>query len=426
METSQAALPDGSTKREEELRAALAREEGGRRWLRRGVLLGAVALLVGAAVVVRARNKPPAASKYMTQALTTGEVVEKVTATGTVQPLLQVSVGAQANGRVTKVLVDFNSPVKAGEVLAEIDSTLSTTQVAQGEANLAAQRAQLASARASAENARVALDRVEKLFAQNLASKAEVDTLRGQGNVALAAVQAQQASIGAIEAQLRASRTNVTYTRILSPVDGVVVSRTIDPGATVVASFQAPTLFLIAQDLRKMRVLADVDEADVGKLKEGMTTDAVVDAFPGDVFRGVVKQVRFSPNNVQGVITYPAVVEIDNPDEKLRPGMTATITIRTKEVKDKRRIVNAALRYKPTPPDGPNGKPLPAPPDAPLAKGEGRVHVLVGAPPDEKAEPRIVKIGVSDGIQTELLGGLSPDDKLVTDEVASPKKKGPF
>jgi HlyD family secretion protein len=428
MESPEAALkktgptPDA----EEDLRKALEREDGGRRWLRRTVLAAGLALAIGAGLVVRARHKPMPTARFQTQTVNLGDVAEKVTATGTVQPVLQVNVGAQANGRVTRVFVDFNSPVKKGDVLAEIDPTIYGTQVAQGEANLATQRAQLASAKAAAENARVALARTEKLFAQNLASKAELDTLAGQLNVANAAVEAQQASIGAIDAQLRASRTNVTYTRINAPVDGVVVSRSIDPGATVVASFQAPVLFVIAQDLRKMRVLADVDEADVGKLKDRMDAEAVVDAFPGDVFHGVVQQVRYSPNNVQGVITYPAVVDIDNPEEKLRPGMTATITIRTRESKGVKRIPNAALRYKPTPPQGPDGKPIPQPPDPPLPKGEARVHVLASGVPDEKTEVRVIKVGITDGVTTEVLSGLDADAKVVTDETTPPKKKGIF
>jgi HlyD family secretion protein len=237
---------------------------------------------------------------------------------------------------------------------------------------------------------------------------------------------AAEAQIGAIQAQLSQSQTNVGWTKIYSPVDGVVVSRSIDPGATVVASFQAPTLFVIAQDLSRMRVMADVDEADVGKLKEGMQAEAVVDAFPGESFKGSVQQVRFSPNNVQGVVTYSAIVEVENPDEKLRPGMTATVTIKTKEVKGTLRVPNSALRYKPTPPMGPNGKPVPQPPEAPLAKGSGRVFVLVNEKPgDEKAEPKLVQIGVTDGIHTEISGGLDANAKIVTDETddAEQKKK---
>jgi HlyD family secretion protein len=237
---------------------------------------------------------------------------------------------------------------------------------------------------------------------------------------------AAEAQIGAIQAQLSQSQTNVGWTKIYSPVDGVVVSRSIDPGATVVASFQAPVLFVIAQDLRKMRVMADVDEADVGKLKEGMQAEAVVDAFPGESFKGQVQQVRFSPNNVQGVVTYSAVVEVENPEEKLRPGMTATVTIKTKEVKGTLRVPNAALRYKPTPPMGPNGKPVPQPPETPLAKGAGRVFILTNDKPgEEKAEPKIVQVGVTDGITTEITGGLDANQTLVTDETddAEMKKK---
>lgn len=428
------ASPNRERQPEEELRRALAREEGGARWVRRVVIAAIVAIAIAVGLVARARHKPPVPSRYLTAAETSGDVVEKVTATGTVQPVLQVNVGAQANGRVTRVFVDFNSPVKAGQLLAEIDPTIYGTQVTQQQAALLAQRAQLTSAVAGAENARIAMNRTEKLLKQNLASQADLDAIRGQYNVAMAAVEAQRANIVASDAQLSASRTNVTYTKIFSPVDGVVVTRSIDPGATVVASFQAPVLFVIAQDLRKMRVLADVDEADVGRLKETMAADAVVDAFPGDVFHGVVQQVRFSPNNVSGVITYPAVVEIDNPDEKLRPGMTATITIRTREAKDVMRIPNAALRYKPSPPPPPDGAPAasasasvpPPSSEPPLGKGEGRVYLVSGSPPDEKAEPRIIRIGVTDGIQTEVLSGLDATSKVVTDENAAPKKRGFF
>src|SRR5690606_28417354 len=152
---------------------------------------------------------------------------------------------------------------------------------------------------------------------------------------------------------------------------------------------------------------ADVDEADVGKLQEGMEAEAIVDAFPGETFKGLVMQVRYSPNNVQGVITYPAVVEVENPGEKLRPGMTATVTIKTNEAKGALRVPNAALRYKPTPPKGPNGKPLPAPPEPPLPKGKARVFVVTDETPGEEvAEPRVVDIGVTDGVFTEVKGGL--------------------
>lgn len=412
----------------EELRRSLAAEEGGRLWIRRIVVAAVVVAVLAAGLVWRAKHRPPPPAKYVSAAMTVGDVFEKVQATGAVQPVLQVSVGAQTNGRVTRVLVDFNSVVKKGDVLAEIDPTIYGTQVNQQIANLAAQRAQVASARANADAARVALERTERLVAQNIASRADLDAARGRYDAAQATADAQIATIGVIEAQLKASRTNVAFTKIYSPVDGVVVSRGIDPGATIVTSFQTQELFLIAQDLHQMRVLADVDEADVGRVKEKMLADAVVDAFPGESFQGIVQQVRIAPNNQQGVVTYSAVVEMDNPEEKLRPGMTATISIRTREAKGVKRIPNAALRYRPTPPPGPDGKPLPEAPEPPLAKGTGRVYVLLNDKPgEEKIEPKIVQIGASDGIVTEIVGDGIPDGaKLVIDEMDPAKKKGPF
>jgi HlyD family secretion protein len=412
----------------DDLRDALAAEEGGRRWLRRLAWFGAIALVIAAGLAWRAAHRPPPPAKYITATVAVGDVTEKVQATGAVQPLLQVNVGAQVNGRVTRVDVDFNSVVKKGDVLAEIDPTLYGAQVTQSRANLDAQRAQLASAKASLDTAHVAYERVQKLYAQNLASKADVDNAKGQYDVATANVSSAQAAIGATRAQLSQSETNIGFTKIYSPVDGVVVTRSIDPGATIASSFQTPVLFVIAQDLRKMRVLADIDEADVGKLREKMEAEAVVDAFPGEVFQGIVEQVRYSPNTVQGVVTYSAVVEVENPEEKLRPGMTATVTIKTREAKGVPRIPNAALRYKPTPPNGPDGKPVPAPPEPALGKGQGRVHVLVNDKPgDEKEEARVISIGVTDGIDTEVTNGSLPlGAKVVTDELDQKKKKGVF
>lgn len=428
-------MPDSSAEGraaiDRDVRRALAAEEGGRRWLRRVAVLGVVTALVGGGLVYRAKHRPPPPARYVTATPSTGDVAEKVQATGAVQPVLQVNVGSQVNGRVAKVHVDFNSFVKKGDILAEIDPIQYGAQVSQVSAQVAAQKAQLESAKANHAAAKVAFERTQRLYQQGLAAKGELDTAQGQYEVTKAQVAAAEAQIGAIQAQLSQSQTNVGWTKIYSPVDGVVVSRSIDPGATVVASFQAPVLFVIAQDLRKMRVMADVDEADVGKLKEGMEAEAVVDAFPGEAFKGAVQQVRFSPNNVQGVVTYSAVVEVENPEEKLRPGMTATVTIKTKEAKGALRVPNAALRYKPTPPMGPNGKPVPQPPEPPLVKGTGRVYLLVNDKPgEEKAEPKILQVGITDGINTEVTGGLEPAAKVVTDETdendPKKKKKGPF
>jgi HlyD family secretion protein len=424
----------------DELRRALAAAEGGRRWLRRGAIAGGIALVIAAGVVYRVKHRPAPPAKFVSAVIAAGDVVEQVQATGAVQPLLQINIGAQVNGRVTKVNVDFNSIVKQGDVLAEIDSSIYDTQVSAQQANLVGTRAQMEQAkaqmettRAQSETSRVAFERVDRLFKAGLASKGDLDTAKGQFDAARATFDAAAANlsatfagIGAQQAQLKQMTTNLGYTKLYSPVDGVVVTRSIDPGATVVASFQAPVLFVIAQDLRKMRVMADVDEADVGKLAEKMPADAVVDAFPGESFHGTVAQVRFSPNTVQGVVTYSAVVEVDNPDEKLRPGMTATVTIKTHETTGTVRVPNAALRYKPTPPDGPNGKPVPQAPEPPLAKGTARVHVLTNDKPgEEKDEVKLIHIGVTDGIFTQVTGDDLPvGTKVVVDEMDDDKKKG--
>jgi HlyD family secretion protein len=432
-------MSDTSSAVTDELRRALAAEEGGRRWLRRGAIAGGFALIIAGGVVWRIKHRPPPPAKYVTSAVSTGDVAEKVQATGAVQPLLQINIGAQVNGRVTRVLVDFNSQVKKGDVLAEIDPSILGTQVSAQQANLSGQRAQfiqakaqMETARAQMETSRVAFERVDRLYKAGLSSKGDLDTASGNFSAAKATfdaaaanVTSNQAGIGSQQAQLDQLTTNLGYTKIYSPVDGVVVTRSIDPGATVVASFQAPVLFVIAQDLHKMKVLADVDEADVGKLAEKMAADCVVDAFPGETFHGVVSQLRFSPNTVQGVVTYSAVVEVDNPDEKLRPGMTATVTIKTREAKDVPRLPNSALRYHPSPPEGPDGKPIPQPPEAPLAKGKGRVFVLTSEKlGDEKDEPKIVSIGITDGLFTAITeGSLAVGTKVVTDEIDDAKDK---
>lgn len=394
----------------------LAAEEGGRLWLRRAGVLALVALLVGGGLFYRATHKPPPAARYVTAKAGRGDVAERVVATGGVQPVLQVNVGALVNGRVARVHVDFNSVVKKGEVLAEIDSTLYGAQMSQVQAQLLAQRAQLESSKANHAAARANFERIERLVKENLASRSELDVARGQFETTRANVAATEAQIAAVDAQLKQSQTNVGWTKILSPVDGVVIDRKIDPGATVVASFQAPQLFVLAQDLKRMRVLADVDEADVGKLKEGFEAETTVDAFPGDVFRGRVQQVRLSPTSNQGVVTYAAVVEVDNVDDKLRPGMTATVQVKTREGRGVVKVPNAALRFRPEPPAAEPGAP-PPPREEALPRGKARVYVVVDETPgQEKLDRRVVDVGASDGIETEIVAGLAEGAVVATDE----------
>jgi HlyD family secretion protein len=360
----------------------------------------------------------------MTQPLGAGDVIETVQSTGVVKPVTEVKVGAQVSGRVAKVYVDFNSLVKRGDLLAEIDPMLLGAQVSQQQAQIQAQKAGLAGAVSRVETARVNLERTQKLRAENLASQLDVDQAKGQYDVAVSDVSQARAQIGATQASMTAASANLSYTKIFAPIDGVITDRQIDPGVTVAASFQAPVLFVIAEDLRKMRVFADVDEADVGKLAEGMLAEAQVDAFPGEKFKGTVSQVRYSPNSVQGVVTYTAVIEVDNPERKLRPGMTSTVTVRTKEARNALRLPNAALRFKPSPEKGPDGKPIPKPPEKALEAHTGRIYLLTQETPgSEKIEPRVVKIGITDGLFTELSEPLTAGTKLVVDEVDDKDKK---
>jgi len=259
---------------------------------------------------------------------------------------------------------------------------------------------------------------VKKLAAEGLANKAEVDQAQGEHDVAQADLAAANAQITQLNAALSSARTTLAYTRIYSPIEGIVINRAVDPGQTVAASFSAPVLFVIAQDLAKMQVMADIDEADVGKLREQMPADVVVDAFPGEKFAGKVTQIRFSPNNVQGVVTYSAVVAVENPLLKLRPGMTATVTIRTRESRSVMAVRNAALRFRPLPELDAQGNPKPAPALPPLSPGQGRVYLISGgAPGQEEIAERIAAIGITDGQWTELKdAALAPSAEVVTEQ----------
>jgi HlyD family secretion protein len=282
-------------------------------------------------------------------------------------------------------------------------------------------------AESTVATAKQKVDRARRVVQEGIGAQADLEAAQGAYDVAIADVSAAKANVAQLRAQLVSSNTNLAYTRIFSPIDGMVTNRAIDPGQTVAASFQAPVLFVIAEDLRKMRVLADIDEADVGKLKEGMAADINVDAFPGDVFKGKVAQVRYSANNVSGVVTYAAVIEVENPEVKLRPGMTATVTIHTSEARGTLKLPNAALRFKPSPPTDKDGKKLPQEPLPTLAPHTGRVYVITDATLGaEKIEPRVVSIGVTDGVSTSTTTDLGPV-KIVTDETddSMKKSKGP-
>jgi HlyD family secretion protein len=277
-------------------------------------------------------NKSP---KYKTENVEKGDITATVTATGTVSALTTVAVGSQVSGIISKMYVDFNSNVKKGQLLAELDPISFQAQVDQ-------RRADLAQVQAQERNSRLAFERAKSLLENEFIARSEYDTAEGNLNASKAAVDQAQAA-------LKQAETNLSYTRIVSPIDGVVVNRAYDIGQTVAASFQAPTLFTIAQDLTRMQVSTTVDEADIGKIKVGKEATFTVDAFPERVFEGAISQIRLQSTVVQNVVTYPVLIDVNNPNLLLKPGMTANVNIPVETRKDVLKVPNAALRFQPAP-----------------------------------------------------------------------------
>jgi HlyD family secretion protein len=387
--------------------------------------------LAGGVFALRAwqeREQPAPPPPFVTQRIETRDIEEKIESSGKLRPLTEVKVGTQISGRVVKVHVDFNDKVKKGDLLAEIDPRLFGAQVSQATGQLGAARAQLDRARAARQSATLILNRTRELRQQGIASQAELDQAQSAFDVDEADVTAAGAQVGRLEAELDSASTTLGYTKIYSPIDGLIIDRQVDPGQTVAASFSAPILFVIAEDLSDMQVLADIDEADVGKIKEGMAAEVRVDAFPDQSFAGTVTQIRYSPTEVQGVVTYAAVLDVKNDALSLRPGMTAVVSITARSVKGVTAAPSAALRFKPKE-LGELGR-APA-----LTPGQRRLYLLPkggnvavepgaaepGAPAGPKLEPQVVSIGLSDGIWTELRGGpLAVGTEVVTSERAGP------
>jgi HlyD family secretion protein len=294
-----------------------------------GVLV--VALAVGGFLYVR-RGKNGEA-KYRWAKVDRGTVTATVTATGTLSAVTTVNVGSQVSGIIAKLYVDFNSVVRKGQLLAELDPTPFQQTVDQ-------RRADLEKAKVELRNAEISLTRAKNLFQQDLEAQSDLDAAQTARDSAAAAVE--QAS-----AALKQAETNLSYTKITSPIDGVVVTRAYDIGQTVAASFQAPTLFTIAQDLTKMQVLTNIDESDVGQIRLGQVATFTVDAFPDIVFKGSVSQIRLSAQMVQNVVTYPVMLDVPNPDLKLKPGMTANVLIPVDTRQAALRVPNSALRFRP-------------------------------------------------------------------------------
>ena len=380
-----------------------------------------LALIVGLLIIVfvlrQCRSR--SAANYQTATVTRGPITQAVTATGTLNPVVNVQVGSQVSGNIAKLFADFNSQVKAGQVVAQIDPALFQATVTQAEGDLA-------NAQAALELAKVNATRTQELFAKKTSSQADVDQ-------AMANLHQAEANVKIKQGALDKAKADLDHCTITSPIDGVVISRSVDVGQTVAASLQAPVIFAIANDLTKMQIDANVAEADVGVVMIDQNVDFTVDAFPMQTFHGKVVQVRNAPITVQNVVTYDTVIGVSNPDLKLKPGMTANVSIIVAHKDDVMQIKNAALRYRP-----PDATPVETrstssrggqrPSGGRFAGGreggtrerqiERTVYVLPNGV--SRPKPAQIKTGISDGVVTEVAEGLKKSDRVVTAELTSP------
>lgn len=285
--------------------------------------------------------------RYRTEALAKGDLEALVVTSGALNPVRLVEVGSQVSGKIDKLYVDFNSQVKAGQILAELDQSLLKAKIDQNNANYLSAVASLERSKVTLDNLKKKYERSLSLFDKNLISFEEKEAAEAAYLGAKADLQSSDARLAQAKSLLDSSKVDLAYATIRSPIDGIVINRLINIGQTVAASFQAPKLFEIANDLSKMQVECDVDEADIGKVKEGQKVRFTVDSFPNETFFGTVNQVRYSPTVTSNVVTYTTIVDVDNPGMKLRPGMTATVSIISGEAKSVLRVPNAALRFTP-------------------------------------------------------------------------------
>jgi HlyD family secretion protein len=409
------------------------------RWLRWVLVL--VVLIAGAAFggwyLSHSHNGVP---QYQTAVITVGDLTQAVTATGTLNPVVNIQVGSQISGMIEKLLVDYNSQVKTGQVIAELDAATYRAQVHQAEGDLA-------NARAGLELAQVNAVRAKELRTNDLISPSDLDKAMGDLHQA-------EAQVTIKDAALEKAKVDLSRCTIYAPVDGIIISRNVDVGQTVAASLSAPTIFVIANDLSKMQIDANVAEADVGGIEAGQPVDFTVDAFPSRTFHGKVVQVRNAPITVQNVVTYDTVIEVSNPDLKLKPGMTANVSIIIAQREEVLKIPNAALRFRP--PEviekanvSASASRRPGGQRGPMAGGGGgsggrprgerqptrTVYTLsttndLTGNGETKPQPAQIKTGISDGINTEMIEGLAEGVQVVTGintpQASAPRPNNPF
>src|SRR5215831_18677170 len=418
------------------------------------MIIGAIALVLLVALFFW-RRRGSAEPHFDTASVQRGRLIARVTATGTLSALVTVQVGSQVSGRIAQLNVDFNSPVKKGDLIAKIDPQLFDATVEQAKANYLEAKGNLSKSKAQAADAERQLVRSKTLLQRQLISQADYDTTETNKLAADAQVEVSVGAVAQAKAALHQAEVNLAYTSIISPIDGTVISRNVDVGQTVAASLQAPTLFTIAENLKKMQVDTNVAEADVGRLEPGMVASFTVDAYPNERFQGRIRQIRNAPQTVQNVVTYDAVIDVDNSDLKLKPGMTTNVTVIVAEKDDVLKVPNAALRFKPPPeliqeqirvaahpggkdagggqrvagraPGGEARRP-PRPVEAggeigaPAAPNEKTVWVLK----DGRPIPVSIRTGISDGTLTEVVSGpMSEGDQLITAALGGGDGRGP-
>lgn len=407
------------------------RENVGRRLARRALLVLAVLAVAGlVAALLRSRNHAAAAVHYEAQPVARGDLVETVSATGTLAPVNSVEVGSEVSGTMKSVEVDYNDRVKVGQVLARIDTSKLAAQVQQSEASLEAARAKVLEAEATEKETAAQLARlrqVRELSGGQVPSQVEFEAQEAAVARARAGVASAKATVSQAQGTLDVNKSDLEKAVIRSPVDGVVLTRAIEPGQTVAATFESPVLFKLAESLSNLELQVDVDEADVGRVRERQPAAFTVDAYPDRHFPAAIRQVRYGSKTTEGVVTYTTVLRVNNDDLSLRPGMTATAVITTRKAGNAVLVPNAALRFTP---------PQTASAGAP-ASGRGLVGSLLPHPPMHEAQPAVaskagreqkvhvlqdgqlrevaIVTGLTDGTQTEVVSGaLQPGMQVVT------------
>jgi len=354
----------------------------------------------------------PQPQRFVTAEVTRGPLVRSVTATGTVNPVTTVQVGTYVSGPIVAIKADFNSAVKAGQLIAKIDPRPYAAQVNLSKASLANARAQLVKDQANLAYQKITYQRDQALRAQDVISQDQLDSQFNTYNQAVAQITLDQAAIQQQQASLQAAELNLFYTNIISPVDGTVVSRNVDVGQTVAASYQTPTLFLVAKDLTKMQVDSNVSESDVGNVQVGQPVDFTVDAYTSRIFKGSVAQVRQAPITVQNVVTYDVVIAVANPELLLMPGMTANMTIVEARRDNVLRVPLRALAFSPR-----HRGSEETPPAATASEHSARVFVIGDG---GRPHPVAITRGLDDGTYAEVLSGdLNEGDQVVTDRIRS-------